>query len=183
MGKERIREAVEAVRKQKATPGETEGIAKARIERIGPERQVGSEGSSELAAHSVPRLPIGCCATPRKRQPHDLAMDKGGACREWQLAAAAAGSLFKLRTTPAEMMPKHVPKGLPYGVAERAPREGSAAKLATAMTTAAVLCTKGRRKKEREGNRKQKTDMATYGRPPANQVSTPPGCRFGRQEG
>lgn len=173
MGKDRIREAVEAVRKQKATPVETEGIAKGHIELIGPERQGGSKGSSKLAAHSVSRLPIECRATPRTRQPHDLAMDKGGVCQGRQLAAAAAGSLFKLRTTPAEMMPKHLPKGLPHGVTDRAPGESSAAKLATAMTTAAVLCIKGRRNKEREGNRKQKTDMATRCRPPANQESTP----------
>src|SRR5437879_3368348 len=81
------------------------------------------------------------------------------------------------------MMPKHVAKGLPKGMTDRMPGKASAARLATAMTTAlttaaAVLCIKGRRNKERERNGKQKTDMAIHSRPPANQESTPTGCRL-----
>ena len=81
------------------------------------------------------------------------------------------------------MMPKHVAKGLPKGLTDRMPGKASAARLATAMTTAlttaaAVLCIKGRRNKERERNGKQKTDMAIHSRPPANQESTPTGCRL-----
>ncbi len=75
-------------------PGETERIAKTRIERIGPERLVGSEAGRKLATHCVPRLPIECHA--RTRQHHDLAVNKGGPRQRWQFAAAAAGSLFKL---------------------------------------------------------------------------------------
>src|SRR5207237_8838024 len=71
-------------------PGETERIAKTRIERIGPERLVGSEAGRKLATHCVPRLPIECHA--RTRQHHDLAVNKGGPRQRWQFAEIGRAS-------------------------------------------------------------------------------------------
>ena len=96
MRKERIPEAVELVRKQKAMPSETERAAKTHIELIGYERPVGNKSSGKLAAQHLPKLSIEGHAPPWTRQHRDLAVDKGGARQRWQFRTAIAGSLFKL---------------------------------------------------------------------------------------